>query len=428
MVVLNVQRRTTGSFTPQVASNTVVCIGGGGGSGGGSATSRSGGGGGGGSAVQAQTLAIGTPVAFTVGGGGAGGAAATGPGVAGTASTASGLTGNFGAGGAVGGVGSNGAGGAAGAAGTGGFAGAAGAAGGVGGGAGGTTAAAAGQTGGAGNPAGGSGGALATAGTAPGGGAGSVAALAAGVAGAKGVVAFVFTIGTTPTMSISLNELTKVVHHPTTLILTVTRSFSRRVTAFRNTGTRTLTVTTDFVEKIIHHPVTKTLTVTVPRTVKRPGKVLVRTLTVTVPRTVKNLVRHAVTKTLTVTVIFARALTARRTFATRILTINQLPTQGCLPLRRIPAGGGPTDYSPNDGLKSVAGIVRTVSAAGGTPTAGAVVKLVRESDDFTCASTTTNGSGAYTFPRGSTDPNTYRVVVYNGSTVGGVSQSGISPT
>lgn len=424
MATVSVRYRTSGAaFKATVASNTVVCIAGGGGAGGGGATGAGGGGGGAGSSVQVQTLTVGANQAFTVGNAGGGGASLA-AGTAGTASTVNAQTSNPGGPGGGGSVGAGTAG-TAGAAGTGGFAGAAGVAGGVGGGAGGSTGAASGQTGGAGAPAGGNGGAAAGAGVVPGGGGGGGGTLAAGGAGAKGMVAFIFTVGTSPTMSIGLNELNKVVHHPVTVGLTVTRSFARRVTAFRSSGIKTLTVSTDFVEKIIHHPVTRTLTVTVPRTTKRVGKVLTRTLTVTVPRTVKRITRAAVSKTLTVTVAFARALTARRTFATRVLTINALPTIGCLPLRRIPSGGGPVDFSPNDGLKSIAGIVRI---AGSGPTAGAVVQLVRESDNFLAGTTTSAANGSYSFPRGSTDPNTYRVIVYKGSTVGGVSQSGVSPT
>lgn len=94
----------------------------------------------------------------------------------------------------------------------------------------------------------------------------------------------------------------------------------------------------------------------------------------------------------------------------------------CLPTTGIPSGACPSDYSPNDGLKKINGVVYD-HENGGT-IAGATVCLVRDSDALQVSCVNTAADGSYSFPRGSTDPNTYHVVV--SYTSGGVQQMGMS--
>ncbi len=89
--------------------------------------------------------------------------------------------------------------------------------------------------------------------------------------------------------------------------------------------------------------------------------------------------------------------------------------------------GGPADFLPNDGLKTISGVTRdTAGVAVGSKT----VKLFRQSDDFFCAQTTSNVStGVFTFTRGSTDPNVYYVLAYDPSVqLHGVSDRSLAPT
>lgn len=80
------------------------------------------------------------------------------------------------------------------------------------------------------------------------------------------------------------------------------------------------------------------------------------------------------------------------------------------------------DYSGVDmpvvlGTRQISGHVYNST---GAAVSGATVKLVREFDDFEVASTTTDGSGAYTFTRDSRDVFTYYVIAY--SVTGGSTQ------
>jgi hypothetical protein len=68
--------------------------------------------------------------------------------------------------------------------------------------------------------------------------------------------------------------------------------------------------------------------------------------------------------------------------------------------------GGPTDDGAGTG-KTIGGIVRD---ADGDPVAGATVALVRESDAFQVADTTSAVDGAYSFDRAADDTATYYVV------------------
>lgn len=116
---------------------------------------------------------------------------------------------------------------------------------------------------------------------------------------------------------------------------------------------------------------------------------------------------------------FARRLTANRGLTTLAAASGQLRVG--LPeevLERFTAAG-PADYSPNDAVKSVAGVVRDRD---GTPVAGATVRLVRQSDDFVAATVTSAADGTYVFPRGSGDPHSYYVVVHTVDNRGGVTR------
>lgn len=91
-------------------------------------------------------------------------------------------------------------------------------------------------------------------------------------------------------------------------------------------------------------------------------------------------------------------------------------------------GGAPTDFTPNDGLKAISGNV--LHHETGAPIVGATVRLIRDSDGFLCTSGASAAGGAYSFPRGSTDPNTYHVTadyLDAGTQVHGVSDRGLVP-
>lgn len=60
--------------------------------------------------------------------------------------------------------------------------------------------------------------------------------------------------------------------------------------------------------------------------------------------------------------------------------------------------------------KAIAG---SVTDSSGDPVVGAAVKLFRSKDDFCCQRMVSDGSGNYSFPRDTNDPNTYYVVVYD---------------
>jgi hypothetical protein len=88
--------------------------------------------------------------------------------------------------------------------------------------------------------------------------------------------------------------------------------------------------------------------------------------------------------------------------------------------------GGPADYSGSSPIKSISGIVRDST---GTPYAGATVKLIRESDGYVAAVTTSGGDGSYSFTRDDLDPNTYLVLAWEdtGTPTQGVSARGLVP-
>lgn len=88
-------------------------------------------------------------------------------------------------------------------------------------------------------------------------------------------------------------------------------------------------------------------------------------------------------------------------------------------------GGCPVDWPFNDGLRSIAGTVLFHEPPNeGDPVSGATVVLVRDSDGFRVATTTTDAFGLYDFPRDTTDPYTYRVEVMWEDA--GVKQQGLS--
>jgi len=92
------------------------------------------------------------------------------------------------------------------------------------------------------------------------------------------------------------------------------------------------------------------------------------------------------------------------------------------------AGKFAYDYPVVMGGKTISG---TVFDTSGTPVSGATVLLFRDSDQFYCASTTSDGSGNYSFTRESSDSNTYYVKAYavsGGSTqIHGTSDKGLAP-
>lgn len=88
----------------------------------------------------------------------------------------------------------------------------------------------------------------------------------------------------------------------------------------------------------------------------------------------------------------------------------------------------PPDWSPNDGLKSIAGDVFFHEPPNeGDPVPGATVTLIRDSDGTRITTTTTDASGHYDFPRDTDDPYTYHVEVrYTNQQ--GLSEGGCPPT
>lgn len=83
------------------------------------------------------------------------------------------------------------------------------------------------------------------------------------------------------------------------------------------------------------------------------------------------------------------------------------------------------DWTPNDGLKSVSGVVFFHEPPhAGDPVDGALVCLVRDIDGFRIECATTGSDGGYTFLRDTNDPYTYHTEVTYES--GGVKQQGRS--
>lgn len=125
-------------------------------------------------------------------------------------------------------------------------------------------------------------------------------------------------------------------------------------------------------------------------------------------------------------------VTAYRTFdltgAGEILTTGPNGSTICVPIDELPTGACPEDWPDNDGLCHISGTLFDHET--GAPIAGATVVLVRDSDGLRATTTVTDGAGAYTFPRGTTDPYTYRVeFVWNnaGTLYTGLSATGCAP-
>lgn len=85
----------------------------------------------------------------------------------------------------------------------------------------------------------------------------------------------------------------------------------------------------------------------------------------------------------------------------------------------------PPDWSPNDGLKCVAGDVFFHEPPNqGNPVEGATVCLIRDEDGLRVECVLTDTEGHYSFPRDTNDPYTYHVeVTYDD---GGIQQQGLS--
>jgi hypothetical protein len=85
--------------------------------------------------------------------------------------------------------------------------------------------------------------------------------------------------------------------------------------------------------------------------------------------------------------------------------------------------GAGVDWPLNAPTKAITGLVYT----GSLLTSGATCRLLRDSDEFLCGTVTTGSDGAYSFARGTDDPNTYHVEVYVGSTLHGLTDRGLVP-
>lgn len=108
------------------------------------------------------------------------------------------------------------------------------------------------------------------------------------------------------------------------------------------------------------------------------------------------------------TVGFARSLIFGRTFA---VTGTGTPSMRIeLPqaaLNRI-SSGGPVDYPVTNPTKAVAGVTRN---SAGAVVGGCTVYLIRQSDGLRCQTQVSNATtGAYSFPRDTSDPYNYRVL------------------
>lgn len=126
------------------------------------------------------------------------------------------------------------------------------------------------------------------------------------------------------------------------------------------------------------------------------------------------------------TSLMTRAVIAVRVFAATAIGVARgdiaMPLTA---LNRI-TSGGPVDWSPNDGAKTISGIVKD---AAGVAYSGATVQLIRESDGFVAATATSAANGSYSFTRGTTDPYSYRVVAFEdtGTPTQGISARGLVP-
>lgn len=142
------------------------------------------------------------------------------------------------------------------------------------------------------------------------------------------------------------------------------------------------------------------------------SKKTTKTLTVVMDGTPTLLRLATVGRTLSVVMdgspVLARAVTVARTLSA---VMNGMP----FGFVKFPWGSlpeCPEDWSPNDGLKSIAGDVFFHEPPNeGDPVIGATVTLIRDSDRLRIDTTTTDGAGHYSFPRDTNDPYTYHVEV-----------------
>lgn len=122
------------------------------------------------------------------------------------------------------------------------------------------------------------------------------------------------------------------------------------------------------------------------------------------------------------TIDYTKAAGLARTF--NLTGVGQVrDTTLAFPYDHIPVG--PSDWSPNDGLKTISGVVFFHEPPNqGDPVSGATVTLIRDSDGFKVGTTGTAVDGTYSFPRDTNDPYTYHVEV--NWTDGGTPQQGLS--
>jgi hypothetical protein len=81
------------------------------------------------------------------------------------------------------------------------------------------------------------------------------------------------------------------------------------------------------------------------------------------------------------------------------------------------------DWPSAGGTKTISGTVTT----NGAPTSGATCRLIRDTDNFPCQVATSDAAGTYSFIRDATDPYSYHVEVYVGSTLHGLTDRGLGP-
>lgn len=131
----------------------------------------------------------------------------------------------------------------------------------------------------------------------------------------------------------------------------------------------------------------------------------------------------------------AKTVQATRTFS--LVGVGELLMSGpsgstiTIPLDELPTGDCPADWPVNDGLRCISGDVFFHEPPNeGLPVVGAVVTLIRDSDGLLITTTVTDAAGHYSFPRDTTDPNTYHVEVRWTDISGdqqGLSESGCVP-
>jgi len=143
-----------------------------------------------------------------------------------------------------------------------------------------------------------------------------------------------------------------------------------------------------------------------PRTIRKAPLVVTGTGTAVAARKVTAARSFAVSASgaagFARSLIFGRVFTVTVTGATSMRI--ELPQAA---LNRITVGG-PVDYPVTNGTKTVAGVTR---GAAGAIVGGCTVYLIRQSDGLRCQTATSHATtGAYSFVRDATDPNSYRVV------------------